>query len=127
MNQAINRRNSLKIQREYQEGLRCKGFNVITVNGTTEEQLSLSGFAEQLLGIVALPGAPAGTTIQLTVNNDQVIEEANVDFFETDPANPRQYYDFARPLLGSDSLTLRVNSTAAGNLQILVYFQNRAI
>lgn len=119
--------NPTAIQKAYQEGLRCKNFVVPTTNGTADVNLNFSGFAKTFLGCIALPGAPAGTVVDLIINNDLVIEAANLDFFENDPANPRQYFDFVRPLTGSDTVTLRVTSTGSGNFNFLVYFQNKAI
>jgi hypothetical protein len=111
----------------YIGGLRCKNFQINTINGSVDTTLTLSGFAKTFLGLVIVQGtAPAGTFVNLIINNDVVIDDGLIDFFEVDPSNPRQYYDFVRPLTGQDTITLRTESTAAGIMDVLVYYQNNA-
>lgn len=115
------------IQKAYQEGIRCKGFTITPQVGVTDVNLPLSGFAKTFLGLAVQPGASSGTRVSLIINNDVVIENVDVDFFEVTSANPRQYFDFVRPLTGTDTITFRVEVTTATPFQLLVYFQNKSL
>jgi hypothetical protein len=111
----------------YIDGLRAKAFPITTINGVEDNSLTLSGFAKCLNGIVIEPFAAttANITMTLIVNNDVVIDSANVDFFTKDASNPRQYYEFFRPLTGQDTITLRIQDTAAQSIEVMLYYQNR--
>jgi hypothetical protein len=111
----------------YIDGLRAKAFPITSVNGVQDNSLTLSGFAKCLNGIIIEPLAANlnNVTISLIVNNDVVIDSANANFFDQDASNPRQYFEFYRPLTGQDTITLRVEDTGAQSFEILLYYQNK--
>ena len=113
-----------QIQAGYKSGIRCKSFTITSAIGVVEETLQLSGLAKHLLGaVVTTPGAD--TAASLIVNNDVVIEDLNLNLLTSDAENPRQYYDFGRPLTGNDDIELRVTDTAANTFTIVLYFVNQ--
>ena len=111
----------------YVDGLRAKAFSITTINGVQDNTLTLSGFAKCFNGLIIDGGASnlQNMTATLIINNDVVIDSATPAFFETDAANPRQYFEFYRPLTGQDTITLRIQDTGAQSLEVLVYYQNR--
>lgn len=110
----------------YINGIRAKSFPVTTIVGVLDVNLSLSGLARCFNGLIIQGGANlASAQISLIINNDQVIENASAEFFAKDVANPRQYFEFYRALEGNDTITLRIQDSAAQSLEVLVYYQNQ--
>jgi hypothetical protein len=108
----------------YETGIRCKGFTVDAATGTTTTSLDLSGFAKQFIGF-AIVDALNTTTVQLTINNDVVVEATNATFFNSDASNPRMFSEFNRPLSGQDTISLRTTAGAADVFFIVVYYRNK--
>ena len=111
----------------YVNGLRAKAFPINTAVGVTDTNLSLSGRAKCFNGLI-IRGATAtiaSATITLIINNDTVIDGASALFFAKDAANPRLYFEFFRELEGADTITLRIEDSAAQQLDVLVYYQDR--
>lgn len=118
-----------KMREGYIQGTRVKGFQFTTVQGTDEKQLTLSGLGKSLLGVM-ITGAEADLaqiTISLKVNNDVILEKVNAQLVARDITNPRQFFDFYRPLTGQDDILITFTSgTAALNFEIDLYYTQAA-
>ena len=120
----------------YRNGLRCKGFSVSAVTGSSFTSIDLSGMAKHFVGFAfyfppaATGGASqipiVGLTTQLVINNDVVCDATSIGHLAINPANQnRSYYAFERMLNGQDTITFNfVNSTGAAinNFTLNVYY-----
>jgi len=120
----------------YRNGLRCKGFTISAVTGSSFSTIDLSGMAKQFVGFgfyfppAATGGAAqfpiAGLTAQLVINNDVVCDAVTINHLAVNPANQnRAYFEFERALNGQDTITFNfVNSTGAAvnNMALVVYY-----
>ena len=75
---------AMAMRQAYSNGVRCKGFTVSIVNGTSSFSVDLSGMARNFLGFgfffVANPAAAVLT--QLVINNDVVVDSALIQHFQ---------------------------------------------
>ena len=109
---------------EYMSGIRVKGFDLNSVNGTQDAQLSLSGLGKELLGFV-VKGTESELdqiTLSIRVNNDVLIEKVRASGLAKSTANPRQFFEFYRPLTGQDTIIASFKAGAAYNFEIEVYY-----
>ena len=126
-NRAIAQDRVDAMREAYSKGNRSKGFTLTIGTGTSSSNIDLSGMAKHFLGIgfyfTATPGSSVLT--QLVINNDVVIDSANVNFFRIDAGNqPRDFYAFPRPLNGQDTITFNFNNStgAAITAFLIVYY-----
>jgi hypothetical protein len=120
----------------YRNGLRCKGFTISAVTGSSFSTIDLSGMAKQFVGFgfyfppATTGGASqlpiAGLTVQLVINNDVVCDAVTINHLAVNGANHnRAYFEFERALNGQDTITFNfVNSTGAAvnNMALVVYY-----
>ena len=97
-----------------QKRVRGFRFNLITSNQTFN--INISGSARIFLGFVLSfePDTPANFPpfVNLTINNEVVIQDVNPNFF-TERYMDDEYYFFPRPLSGQDDITLQTQPAAA--------------
>jgi hypothetical protein len=101
---------------------RVKGYLFNVTAGQTQQNLTLSGTAKQLLGIQLIPiKAGADTYIQgfqqiteigFKVNNEIIIETLHPNFL-TNYSNDEEFCPIPRPLSGSDQITINFNNPGA--------------
>jgi hypothetical protein len=110
----------------YSNGVRCKGFKVSMVGGTSSFSVDLSGMAKNFLGFSFLFLAqPAGEVItQLVVNNDVVVDSTLIQHFQVlGTTSDRDYYPFPRPLNGQDTIVFNfTNGGLAATGFLVVYY-----
>jgi len=120
----------------YRNGLRCKGFVISAVTGSSFTTIDLSGMAKHFIGFgfyfppVTTGGAAqvpiAGLTTQLVINNDVVCDSTAIQLLTINPANhDRSFYPFERMLNGQDTIVFNfVNTTGAAvnNFVLNVYY-----
>jgi hypothetical protein len=120
---------SLEQVREYVKNQkRVKGYRITADTGNTTQQVRLSGDARMLLGfsILLVPAQVTADTIPetftMTINNETVINQCSPKFFSPDFCDD-EYYEFPRPLSGTDDITLYIsNSNAAQAVNIIFYY-----
>ena len=98
---------AMMMREAYSNGVRCKGFRVSIVSGTSSFSVDLSGMAKNFLGFSFLfLNQPAGeVTTQLVVNNDVVVDSTLIQHFQVlGTTSDRDYYPFPRPLIGQDTI-----------------------
>jgi len=106
---------------------RLKGFNLTIDAGTTITDIKLSGNARLLLGLAILLVPAMVTadtipdTINLTVNNDIVIDTTNPKFLSPEFCD-EEYYYIPRPLSGTDQITLTTVSAAVSQKMRVVFY-----
>lgn len=96
---------------------RCRGFLFnLTISNQTFNLSNISGTARIFLGFVISfePDTPANFPpfMNLTVNNEVIIQDVDPDFF-TQRYMDDEYYFFPRPLSGQDNIILQVQGSAA--------------
>lgn len=110
----------------YSNGVRCKGFRVSIVAGTSSFSVDLSGMAKNFLGFgYFFKTEPAGEVItQLVINNDVVVDSTLIEHFQVDgQTSDRDYFPFPRPLNGQDTIVFNfVNGGAAAVGFLCVYY-----
>lgn len=120
----------------YRNGIRCKGFSVSAVTGSSSFAVDLSGMAKHFVGFAfyfaptAAGGASqfpvTGLTAQLVINNDVVCDSVAIAHLAINPANQaRNFLPFERALNGQDTIIFNfVNSTggAINNMALNVYY-----
>lgn len=106
---------------------RTRGFRfLLTTSNRTLNLSNISGTARIFLGFVVnfLPDTPANFPpfINLTINNEVIIQDVNPDFF-TQRFMDDEYYFFPRPLSGQDNITLQVQGSVAPiTMDLAVYY-----
>jgi len=102
---------------------RMKGFEFSAPTGNSTFNIQLAGNAKLFLGLV-LFGVPNlatypnwnnffdVTSMQLTINNDIMIEQLNPNFLTQQFTN-EEYYYLPRPLNGQDTITMNFSNTGA--------------
>jgi hypothetical protein len=120
----------------YRNGIRCKGFTISAVTGSSFTTIDLSGMAKHFVGFgfyfppVTTGGASqipiGGLTTQLVINNDVVCDSVSIAHLTVNPQNhDRAFYQFERMLNGQDTIVFNfINSTGAAvnNFQLNVYY-----
>jgi len=110
----------------YSNGVRCKGFKVSIVAGTSSFSVDLSGMAKNFLGFAYFFRAePAGEVItQLVINNDVVVDSTLIEHFQVDgQTSDRDYFPFPRPLNGQDTIVFNfTNGGLAATGFLCVYY-----
>lgn len=99
------------------------GSSFQTNNGNqVNETVKWGGQSRFLIGFNFLTNDPSQHTISINLNQELVIENTNLAFL-TPMFNIRfiQYYEFIRPLSGSDTLTFHVNSLVSDRIYYSVY------
>ena len=116
---------------------RLKGYSYEVPVGASSFDLNLSGTARLLLGIAVLPktvsvegdapicycGFSEITAMQLTINNEIVVDTLNPNFL-TYKFNTNEYYYIPRPLSGTDQITLKFVNTGANleGIEVVLYY-----
>lgn len=116
----------LQFMREsYIDGLRTKGFNFTTAaGGAVSNKIDLSGQGTNFLGIAIFCATPGGLTVNLTINNDVVIQATPAIFIQVNGnTNGRAYYPLQRLLSGQDSITLGLTDAISQTVQVVVWYQ----
>ena len=117
---------AMAMREAYSNGVRCKGFRVSIVSGTSSFSVDLSGMAKNFLGFSYLfLNQPAGeVTTQLVVNNDVVVDSTLIQHFQVlGTTSDRDYYPFPRPLNGQDTIVFNfVNGGANAVGFLCVYY-----
>ncbi len=110
----------------YSNGVRCKGFKVSIVAGTSSFSVDLSGMAKNFLGFsYFFRTEPAGEVItQLVINNDVVVDSTLIEHFQVDgQTSDRDYFPFPRPLNGQDTIVFNfTNGGLAATGFLVVYY-----
>jgi len=112
---------------------RIKGFSFTVPTGSSSFNIDLSGTAKIFLGIAAYAkNTEVKTeccttflnieTVQLTINNEIVIDQLDPNFLSFG-LQDNEYYYLPRPLSGSDTITFNfTNRGAAENFKLVVYY-----
>jgi hypothetical protein len=114
---------------------RLKGFSFTVPTGSSSFNIDLSGTAKIFLGIAAYSRDKDGTsttdccqpfqqieTVQLTINNEIVIDQLDPNFVSF-ALQDNEYYYLPRPLNGTDTITFNfTNPGAAENFKLVVYY-----
>lgn len=103
---------------------RARGYNFDLPAGVSKNNIDLSGTAKFLLGFavnVADDLTLGDFVIDLLVNNEVILENVDAGFLTQGFTN-EEYYFFPRPLSGSDSINLRINTLAAATFGIVFYY-----
>jgi hypothetical protein len=109
----------------YSNGVRCKGFTVPIIAGSSSFTVDLSGMAQNFLGFAYFfLAAPAGAvTTQLVINNDVVVDSTLIQhFFVNGTTSDRDYFPFPRPLNGQDTIVFNFNNAGANATGFLVTY-----
>jgi hypothetical protein len=117
---------AMAMRQAYSNGVRCKGFKVSIVAGTSSFSVDLSGMAKNFLGFSYFFRAePAGEVItQLVINNDVVVDSTLIEHFQVDgQTSDRDYFPFPRPLNGQDTIVFNfTNGGLAATGFLAVYY-----
>lgn len=107
---------------------KLKGFNFNVVSGTAVENLSLPGEARFLLGFKCrTDAAPTDVDFTILLNNEQIIETANLNIINMLPAgsnNQQEYLPIGRMLSGQDTLTInfRNGDGVSYNVALIAFY-----
>lgn len=99
------------------------GSSFMSNNGTqVNETVKWGGQSRFLIGFNFMADNPAQHSISINLNQELIIENTTLAFL-TPMYNIRfiQYFEFIRPLSGSDTLTFHVNSTISERIYYSVY------
>ena len=117
---------AMAMREAYSNGVRCKGFRVSIVSGTSSFSVDLSGMAKNFLGFsYFFRTEPAGEVItQLVINNDVVVDSTLIEHFQVDgQTSDRDYFPFPRPLNGQDTIVFNfTNGGLAATGFLAVYY-----
>jgi hypothetical protein len=117
---------AMSMREAYSNGVRCKGFKVSIVAGTSSFSVDLSGMAKNFLGFAYFfRTEPAGEVItQLVINNDVVVDSTLIEHFQVDgQTSDRDYFPFPRPLNGQDTIVFNfTNGGLAATGFLAVYY-----
>ena len=117
---------AMAMRQAYSNGVRCKGFKVSIVAGTSSFSVDLSGMAKNFLGFsYFFRTEPAGEVItQLVINNDVVVDSTLIEHFQVDgQTSDRDYFPFPRPLNGQDTIVFNfTNGGLAATGFLAVYY-----
>lgn len=107
------------------KGLRLKGYNIISIVGTSTTTITQPGNMRNLIGLNVYQNTAFTTeTISLTINSEKVLD--NVAAKDICPENHQigdPVFRFNRPLTGNDDIKLEFTSGTAGNvLNATFYF-----
>ena len=106
---------------------RAKGFLFGIVDGSSNKlTIDLSGTATMLLGWAItfdadVAAADIPISISLKVNNEEIVEEVNPEFFSPEFMDD-EYYFFPRPLSGTDTITMTAEGQATVNMRLVFYY-----
>jgi len=111
---------------------RLKGFTFTVPTGSSSFNIDLSGTAKIFLGIAAYSRDREAVTccqpfqqietMQLTINNEIVIDQLDPNFVSF-ALQDNEYYYLPRPLNGTDTITFNfINPGAAENFRLVVYY-----
>lgn len=115
--------NSNNIQKFTNKQLWATGSKFNTNNGSTvTESVKWGGQSRFLCGFNFYCATPAAHTISIVLNQETIIDKVPLMFFQP-TINQRflQYFEFIRPLSGSDTLVFSVASTASEAISYGVY------
>jgi hypothetical protein len=117
---------AMAMREAYSNGVRCKGFKVSIVAGTSSFSVDLSGMARNFLGFAYFfKTEPVGEVItQLVINNDVVVDSTLIEHFQVDgQTSDRDYFPFPRPLNGQDTIVFNfTNGGLAATGFLCVYY-----
>lgn len=118
-----------QVQQFIKNQKRIKGFSISVPTGGSTTNLELSGTARLFVGFAIQPLVKATfddlddypNEVQLTINNEIIIDKTHPIFFGPDYMT-EEYYQLIRPLSGQDTLTLVFGNTAAATTMGLVVY-----
>jgi len=117
---------AMAMREAYSNGVRCKGFKVSIVAGTSSFSVDLSGMARNFLGFgFVFLTAPGGEVItQLVLNNDVVVDSTLIQHLQVaGTTSDRDYYPFPRPLNGQDTIVFNfTNGGLLATAYLVVYY-----
>lgn len=105
---------------------RTRGYVFNCAIGTNSFDIAISGTARVLLGFNLLNNANeqaniVGDGFSLFVNNEQIVENVNPNFFSAF-LKLQEFSYFPRPLNGSDKVTVRIDTNAVSNISMTIYY-----
>jgi hypothetical protein len=105
---------------------RTRGYVFNCAIGTNSFDIAISGTARVLLGFSLMNNLNEQTNIvgdgfSLFVNNEQIVENVNPNFFNGF-FKIEEFTYFPRPLNGSDKVTVRVDTAAVSNISMTIYY-----
>jgi len=105
---------------------RTRGYIFACAIGTNSFDIAISGTARVLLGFTLLNNTNeqaniVGDSFSFFVNNEQIIESVNPNFFSAF-LKLEEFSYFPRPLNGSDKVTVKVDTQAVSNISMVIYY-----
>lgn len=96
-------------------------FNSVA-NGSADESVKWGGQSRFLCGFNFYAATPSAHRVSITLNNEKMIENVPLVFLQPN-LNLRfiQYYEFIRPLSGSDTMVINLKSTVAEAVSYTLY------
>jgi hypothetical protein len=105
---------------------RTRGYIFNCAVGSNSFDIAISGTARVLLGFNLLNNVNEqaniiGDSFSLFVNNEQIVENVNPNFFSAF-LKLEEFSYFPRPLNGSDKVTVRIDTAAVSNISMTIYY-----
>jgi hypothetical protein len=105
---------------------RTRGYIFNCAVGSNSFDIAISGTARVLLGFNLLNNVNEqaniiGDSFSLFVNNEQIVENVNPNFFSA-YLKLEEFSYFPRPLNGSDKVTVRIDTASVSNISMTIYY-----
>lgn len=115
-------KNATQIQNFINKQLWLNGNSYTSQVGTTNTNVKWGGQSRFLCGFIFFSANPNAHQISITLNNEKMIDSANMVFlYPLGNIKFMQYYEFIRPLSGSDTLVVTDVSTVSEQVDFGLY------